>query len=227
MISTAVILCGGIGKRLKPYSLKTPKPMIKIKNKPFLYYILKQLEKNKFKKVFLLTGYKSNIIEKYFLENQKLFKLKIIVEPTPVSYETGLRLKKIEHKIKNKFLLMYGDNYVNFNFKNYLKFISKNNQKFFFIVKKASQSKEIGNVSLKNKKVEYFSERSRKLNYLDLGFFSLSPKIFAHIPKKNKSFSYMIKKLSELNLLGAYVTSGEYLSITNKNKLAITRKKIT
>ena len=227
MISTAVILCGGIGKRLKPYSLKTPKPMIKIKNKPFLYYILKQLEKNKFKKVFLLTGYKSNIIEKYFLENQKLFKLKIIVEPTPVSYETGLRLKKIEHKIKNKFLLMYGDNYVNFNFKNYLKFISKNNQKFFFIVKKASQSKEIGNVSLKNKKVEYFSERSRKLNYLDLGFFSLSPKIFAHIPKKNKSFSHMIKKLSELNLLGAYVTSGEYLSITNKNKLAITRKKIT
>ena len=122
---------------------------------------------------------------------------------------------------------MYGDNYVNFNFKNYLEYISKNNQKFFFIVKKASQSKEIGNVSIKNKKVEYFSERSRKLDYLDLGFFSLSPKIFFYIPKKNKSFSYIIKKLSELNLLGAYVTSGEYLSITNKNKLAITRKKIT
>ena len=43
---TAIILCGGKGERLKPLTEEIPKPMIKIKGYPILYYIIEQLKKN-------------------------------------------------------------------------------------------------------------------------------------------------------------------------------------
>ena len=42
---TAIILCGGEGQRLRPITEEIPKPLIKIKNNPILYYIIEHLKK--------------------------------------------------------------------------------------------------------------------------------------------------------------------------------------
>ena len=42
---TAIILCGGQGQRLRPLTNETPKPLIEIKNKPVIYYIIEHLKK--------------------------------------------------------------------------------------------------------------------------------------------------------------------------------------
>ena len=44
----AVVLCGGLGTRLHPYTVVTPKPLVPINDKPILDYVLKLLIKNKF-----------------------------------------------------------------------------------------------------------------------------------------------------------------------------------
>ena len=65
MIDTAVILAGGKAKRLKEITREIPKSLVKFNNKPFLYYQLKLLKKNKIKNVILCTGHYSSQIENY------------------------------------------------------------------------------------------------------------------------------------------------------------------
>lgn len=226
MINTAVILCGGKGTRLKPYTKNIPKPMVLINKKPFLFYLVKQLEKNKFKTVILLTGYKSEFIEQYFLKYNYEFKLKIKIIETPEYFETSLRLKVLKNLLKKRFLLLYGDNFLNFNFSKYQQFINQSKYKFNFIIKQAKKSSELGNISLKNKEIKYHQNRNINYRYLDLGFFSLDATIFKYLSNKNVPFSQVLENLIQLKSFGAYISTGEYLSITNKNKLTITRRKL-
>ena len=66
LIKQAVILCGGLGTRLKPITDHVPKPMAEVNGKPFLEYLILQLKDNGIKEILLLTGYKKENIEEYF-----------------------------------------------------------------------------------------------------------------------------------------------------------------
>ena len=76
-----VILASGKGSRISEYTKKIPKPMIKILNKTILEHIIEIYAKQSFKDFYILTGYKGDLIKKYFnkyrLENN-LYKLKFL-----------------------------------------------------------------------------------------------------------------------------------------------------
>ena len=59
------ILCGGIGSRIKKYSKGVPKSLIKINEKNIIIYILNELKKYNFNKIYLLTGYKSELFKHF------------------------------------------------------------------------------------------------------------------------------------------------------------------
>ena len=63
-----VILCGGVGSRLAEETKLIPKPMVKIGNLPILEHIIKIYNHFGFKEFILATGYKGEIIKKYFKE---------------------------------------------------------------------------------------------------------------------------------------------------------------
>ena len=60
----AIILCGGLGSRLRSVVKGVPKPMAQVNGRPFLVYILEDLRKQKVKKVILATGYLKEFIKK-------------------------------------------------------------------------------------------------------------------------------------------------------------------
>ena len=62
----AVILCGGLGTRMRPYTNTMPKPMILCNGKPFLWHLLQQLQEKNIRRFVLLTGYLAEQIEEYF-----------------------------------------------------------------------------------------------------------------------------------------------------------------
>lgn len=223
MINTAMILCGGKGTRLLPYTKKIPKPMIKIKNKPFLLILCEQLKNAGIKRIILLTGYKSNVIKNYF-DKVKIKDCEIIIFKTPTYYLTGKRIEAAKYLVKGRFLLLYGDNLVFLKINNYLNEFAKNNYRFGMIVKKAKDAGEIGNCELKNSNYFYKKIRSRKFKYLDLGYFIFDKKIFNYLDNlKNIDLSDIIYKLSSQKMFYYYLVKGRYLSITDKNRLAKTR----
>ena len=94
-----VILCGGIGSRLAEETKLIPKPMVKIGNKPILWHIINIYRYYGFKDFIIATGYKSDIIEKYFSKN--LCDLNIKVINTGKYSLTGHRVFRLKKYLNN------------------------------------------------------------------------------------------------------------------------------
>ncbi len=87
-ITQAVILAGGQGSRLKPFTNNSPKPMVPVNGKPFLEHLIGLLKENGIQEVIILTGYLGERIEKYFGNGSK-FGIKIKYSYTPFLDEKG------------------------------------------------------------------------------------------------------------------------------------------
>ena len=104
----AILLCGGKGERLRPLTLEIPKPMVKIKDKPIISYILNQIKHPKISKVFVTVGYKADIIQEYF---SKFFIDRNIEIINNGDVDIIERVKSVVNINPNEdeFLLLYGD----------------------------------------------------------------------------------------------------------------------
>jgi glucose-1-phosphate cytidylyltransferase len=128
-----VILCGGMGTRLREASEKLPKPLVDIGGKPIVWHIMKTYAHYGFRRFVLCLGYKSDQIRRYFLdyrENVSDFTLKLGSAEEPPQWHgqaagedweitfvdtglltgTGARVKRVaEYLDTDTFLLTYGD----------------------------------------------------------------------------------------------------------------------
>ena len=127
-----VILCGGMGTRLREASEKLPKPLVDIGGKPILWHVMKTYSHFGFRRFILCLGYKSDLIRRYFLdyrEHQRDFTLSLAQESSPhwlgrgevedwditfaetgLSSGTGARVKRVgDYLDVDTFMLTYGD----------------------------------------------------------------------------------------------------------------------
>ena len=115
----ALILCGGYGKRLGSITKKTPKPLVTIKKKPFIEYIISDLVDLKIPKIFLLCSYKSHFFFKNY-RNKKIDETKIICIKESRPLGTGGAILNIKEKLEDLFLLLNGDSYFKINLKKFI-----------------------------------------------------------------------------------------------------------
>jgi histidinol-phosphate phosphatase family protein len=195
-INQAVILCGGIGKRLMPLTKHRPKPMVLINKKPFLEYLILLLKKNNVTNILILGGYKNQIIKKYFKNGKKLG-VNIDYYNGPSHWDTGTRIFKAQKMIHNTFMLLYSDNILSLNFKKHLLTYKKKDLHFLL-------TRKINGNFLLNKKYKniqnYSITRRNNYQFIELGFsiFKKKPliKFFNNTKKKsiNEYFENRIKK---------------------------------
>ena len=121
-----VILAGGQGTRLFPITDEMPKPMVPIKDKPFLEYLLLLLKRNSLRRILLCVGYLGSKIEAYFGDGRRLgMEIKYSYEKELLG--TGGALKLAGDLIEEKILLLYGDSYLDIDYGDFIKFFE--NQK--------------------------------------------------------------------------------------------------
>ena len=94
----AVVLAGGLGTRLRPFTDTMPKPMIPVNGQPFLSYLPTQLRDNGFERVLILLGYRAEFIVQYYGSGENLG-IEIEYSITDVSNETGKRLQEAYTKL--------------------------------------------------------------------------------------------------------------------------------
>lgn len=111
MAKQAVILSGGFGTRLAHVVSDVPKPMAPIKNKPFLEYIIGQLQNHGFDSFVFLTGYKSEIIENHFkdLPNTRFVK-------EEAALGTGGAILNAFEFLNDNFYVINGDTFFDIDF---------------------------------------------------------------------------------------------------------------
>jgi histidinol-phosphate phosphatase family protein len=219
VITQAVIFCGGLGTRLMPITKKIPKPMVTVNERPFLEYLIMQCRSNGIKEVLLLCGYKYNIIKNYF-KNGKNFGLKIKYHYNPPDIKTLKRLYESRSVLKNKFLLLYSDNYSPLNIKLLESKLKKNNLVITLCKKKK------GNILL-NKKSSFIVNYSKKRKYdlVEIGYIILKKKIL--VDRKydiNKEFNFLIKNQIYNQKINFIINNSGYLSISDHKRLKKTKK---
>jgi NDP-sugar pyrophosphorylase family protein len=106
----AVLMVGGKGSRLRPYTYLIPKPLLPIGDKPILEIIVRQIVSHGFTDVTMACGYQANRIRAYFGDGS-IFDCNIdyIVEPEGAWLGTAGSLRQVNHLGDAPFLLMNGD----------------------------------------------------------------------------------------------------------------------
>ena len=222
MIKQAVILAGGMGKRLLPLTKDLPKPMVLVNNTPFLSYLIYSLKKKGIKKILILVGYKYKKIINYYNKNRDI---KIEFCYSSIKSDTGKRVIDAYKFLDNEFLLLYGDNFWTPNIQKMHKKFRMNNASISTTVfKNKFGTGEYGaqnNIYVKkNSFVDKYdkSRKDKKLNGVDIGFFIVKKNFLKQFNKKNQNYSFekdILVKTIKLKKLIAYKTNQQYFSITN------------
>lgn len=183
---TAVILAGGLGTRLRSVISKDPKSLAKINGRPFIFYLLDQLNEKKIKKVVISTGYMAGKIEKEIGVKYKDLNIVFCKENMPAG--TGGGLKNTERIIKTDFcLIMNGDSYVKYDLADLMSYHSKLNSTMTMVVKESKDISRFGVVQTNQKdKILKFVEKgsSSGEGLINAGIYLIKKSLLKKIPNK-------------------------------------------
>lgn len=218
VVTQAVILCGGLGTRLRPYTDSAPKPMVEVNGRPFLDYLFDQLIDNGISEVLLLTGYRAKQISEHYGSEFK--KLSISYSQGEVNWDTAERLVHASDLIDEYFLLMYSDNFSLFSLQKSLKAFTSEQSLRLHLSKK-----EKGNISVDHNGIvtKYDPNRECPAEYVELGYMLVNKNAaFNYLTKISPSFTGTIIKCVEEGTVSADISPHPYYSISDPQRLKIT-----
>jgi len=214
----AVILAGGLGTRLQPYTTFVPKPMLPLGEKPLLEHLIEWLKKNGIKTTVLCVSYLRKTIEDYFEDGERFgMNIEYAVAGRPLA--TAGQLKTAEHFIDDSFVCVYGDSIFDFNLKN---MINQHKKKRSFITMSLYEYKtklSYGVIDTTNNgKVTRWNEKPEIKANINIGCYVMEPQVFGLIPS-NKPYGMddVIKKaISKKKLVNSFLTKKGFIDIGDK-----------
>jgi glucose-1-phosphate cytidylyltransferase len=218
-----VILCGGMGTRLREETEFKPKPMVNIGNRPILWHIMKTYSCYGFNDFILCLGYKGEIIKEYFLNyeilnsdftvelgNGKKVKVhnchnekdwRVTLADTGESALKGARLKKIQKYVKgDRFLMTYGDGISNVNIEELVEFHARHGK--LATVTGINPTSRFGELKVKGDTVDKFVEKEEfGKTFVSGGFFAFNTQIFDYL-NENDNCDLEIGPLEDIATAG-------------------------
>jgi NDP-mannose synthase len=196
----AVILAGGLGTRLKPFTEVIPKPLLPIGEKSILEIQIERFKEYGFNEIFLATNYKSEYIRNYFGDGSRYgVKLRISKEEKPLGTAGPLLLLKNE--LREPFIVMNGDILSLIDFNELYTFAQKQDSLLTISIKKEITPFAFGNIFFDGDKVTGIQEKPDIIMYILSGIYVMRPEIFDLFPV-NEYFGmdHLIKKMLHQNL---------------------------
>ena len=201
-----VILCGGMGTRLREETEFRPKSMVKIGTKPILWHIMNHYAHHGFNQFVLCLGYKGDVIKEYFYhymlhnndvtvklgqdrqitihENNQVEDWEITLVDTGENTLKGARIHKIQRYINNDFMVTYGDGMSDINISNLVDFHKKHGK--VGTVTGVSPRSSYGQIKQEDGKVCRFIEKPKiEEGIINGGFFVFQKKIFDYLNSNN------------------------------------------
>ena len=196
--NTFVIMAGGLGKRLRPFTKNTPKPMLKIGNKPILEHIILKAKSNGFKNFIISVHYLHQKITNYFQDWKKFnFKIKYIYEKIPKGTAAGL--KKLKIKNKDPILVTNGDVISNVDYARIIEYHKNNKSDATVVIRNITQKNHYGVVKLKNTKVIGFEEKKSFIININTGIYVLNNNLLRLLNNKHEDMPNFLEKLKKKN----------------------------
>ena len=231
-----VVLCGGLGTRLREETEYRPKPMVEVGGRPILWHIMKSYAHNGFTDFVLCLGYRGNMIKEYFLNYEAMNNdftiglgqqsqirynalheeqgFQVTLADTGLNTMTGGRLKRIQKYLDgDTFMLTYGDGLADINMRKLLEF-HKSHGKLATVTAVLPPSR-YGILQIeKAGKVDKFLEKPRTESFASAGFFVLQRGVFDYLGGDDCIFEQEpLGRLSADGQLMAYQHDGFFYSM--------------
>lgn len=226
MINQAVILAGGLGTRMRPYTDSHPKPMYPFCGKPFIAYLIEQLKGFGICNVLILLGYMPEEIIAY-LKDGSAYGMHISYDITPTEYNTGDRLLHAGKLIENRFLLLYCDNYCPVDFIKLMHDYEDNQAWVQLSVYENQDGYTKSNLLTDGERVTVYDKTRLypKLQGVDIGYAIVDKKSFQYVTGQNMNFEAAVyPELVRQGKLFATVTKHRYYSIGSWERIRLTEQ---
>ncbi len=190
----AVILAGGKGKRLRPYTTILPKPMMPVGDKPILGIIIETLARSGITDIVLTVGYLAGIIRAYFGDGKEFgVNIRYFVETEPLG--TAGCLSMIDG-LEDEFIVMNGDILTSLDFDALIAFHRRLGNPVTICSYKKDVQLTLGVLQLSEDTVTDYIEKPRYSFDVSTGIYMMNRTVVSHIPR-NRYFDFptLIKAL--------------------------------
>jgi mannose-1-phosphate guanylyltransferase len=187
MLSSAVILVGGQGTRLRPLTHYMPKPMMPVLNRPFLAHTLAYLKNYGVSDVILALSYLPEVIQGYLGDGTNLgMQLNYAVEDNPLG--TAGAVKNAEPYLESTFAVLNGDIFTNLDLADMLAFHRRKRAKVTIALTWVANPSAFGVVETENDgRVRRFMEKPNPdqvtTHWINAGIYILEPEVLKHVPE--------------------------------------------
>jgi len=215
IVMKAVILAGGKGTRLRPYTVAFPKPLMPVGDMPILEIIIRQLKLHNFDEIILAVGHLAELITTYFGDGSRFnLKIKYSREDKPLGTAGPLSLLKDE--LEDTFLVMNGDILTTLDYSKLIEFHKKSEAVATVALNRRDVYIDFGVVKTDDKSniVEYIEKPI--LQYLvSMGIYVFEPRVLEYIPSNTRfDFPDLVRKLIDSGeIVKGYIYDGFWLDI--------------
>jgi len=212
----AVILAGGKGTRLKPYTTVFPKPLMPIGDKPILEIIIRQLKAHGIEDIALMVGHLGELVMAFFGDGSKFgVNIHYFKEETPLGTVGGLSLLKGE--LDDSFLMINGDTLTTLNFSEFMEYHRSNSAIATITLCRRRIDIDFGVVEVDRSigQIKGYTEKPTIERLVSIGVNALQPQILAYIyPNKYMDFPSLVHNLlANERIVKAYIFDGYWLDI--------------
>jgi len=178
-----VILAGGLGTRLRPYTFLLPKPMLPVGPKPIMEHILGWLKESGISDVVVSTGYLGRMIAEYFGDGEP-WGIRLTYATSPHPLGTAGQLKAAESKIGGRFVCVYGDALLDFDLSEALAFHERKKATATMVLMKYSAEMKYGFMETdKDGRLTDWREKPKVTGYINVGCYVMEKEFLRYIPR--------------------------------------------
>lgn len=215
-----LILCGGMGSRLKPVVADRQKTMAAIDDRPFLDLPIECLLRQGFKRIILCTGHHAEGVEEYYSKMSNRAEFFFSREEKPMG--TAGAILNAKRLIKNETLLVLnGDSFCDIPYKDFCDFFEKKKRAPSLALVDPRDRKDGGYVTIDdNHKILSFNEKEFKQNtFLSVGFYFFDRSILNKIPTPPASWEKDVFPALLKEGIYGYVSDKELFDIGTPERL--------
>jgi NDP-mannose synthase len=192
----AVILAGGKGTRLRPYTTVLPKPLVPVADRPILELVIRQLARNGFERIDLSVGHLGGLIKAY-LDSIKLpegLELQYWWEDAPLG--TAGALKRIEG-LDEPFLAMNGDVLTTLDYAQLMRFHSGHEGALTIATHRQNVDIDLGVITSDDGFVTEYTEKPTMRFDVSMGVYVYDPEVLEVIPERRFDFPDVVHAMLE------------------------------
>ncbi|MFW3372421.1 nucleotidyltransferase family protein [Aliarcobacter butzleri] len=177
-----ILMVGGLGTRLRPLTENTPKPMLKVGNKPILQTIVEKFAEYGYTNIIMCVNYKSHMIQDYFGDGKEFgVNIEYVLENQRMGTAGALSLLK--DKPNEPFFVMNGDLLTNINFEHLHNYHIATNSIGTMCVREYDFQVPYGVVNIKDSKIISIEEKPTHKFFVSAGIYMLSQEVLEYIPE--------------------------------------------